>query len=110
MRDPPLEQELFCHWVDDEAWDEDVGSLLSSNVDLRLFNGLEDLPIGAPTLEIGAFNINDKCQLSASKARQRLRGMGRLCILGAKRQYRYNNGSQYQLQVGYSRVNASATK
>jgi hypothetical protein len=117
MRDPPLEQELFCHWVDDEAWDEDVGSLLPSNVDQRLFNGLEDLLIGAPaletgapTLETGAFNINDNCRLSISKARQRLRDMGRLCILGAERQYRYNSGSQYQLQVGFSGVNASATK
>ncbi|KAH8749025.1 hypothetical protein F5882DRAFT_421664 [Hyaloscypha sp. PMI_1271] len=36
--------------------------------------------------------------------------MGRLCVLGAARPHLYNDGSQYQLQVGYSGINASATK
>lgn len=110
LRDPPLEQELFCHWVSDEMLDADIDPLSSSDIDHRSFDGSEGLLIGAPTLGAVALNVNFKCQLSISKARQRLRDMGRLCILGAARPYSYSDGSQYQLQVGYSGVNASATK
>jgi hypothetical protein len=110
-RDPALkEYELFCHWVSDEMLDADVDPLLFSDKDHRSFDGSEDLLIGAPTPEIVALNISFGCQLSISKARQRLRDMGRLCILGAARQYTYSDESQYQLQIGYSGVNASATK
>jgi len=107
-RDPPLEKEVLCHWVSDDAWDEGFGLDLSSNIDQRFFDGSEQLLIGAPTL--AELESNSKCRLSISQARQNLRDMGRLCVLGAARPHLYSDGSQYQLQVGYSGVNASATK
>jgi hypothetical protein len=107
-KDPPLEKEVLCHWVSDDAWDEGFGLDLSSNIDQRSFDGSEQLLIGAPTL--AELEINSKCRFSISQARQKLRDMGRLCILGAARSYFYSDGSQYQLQVGYSGVNVSATK
>lgn len=111
FRDPILlEQETFCHWISEEALDQDEDSQLSSNIVQRSFIDSENLLIGAPTLGAAALDINVKCRPSISKARQRLRDMGRLCILGAARPYVYSDGSQYQLQIGYSGVSASATK
>lgn len=107
-KDPPLEKEVLCHWVSDDAWDEGFGLDLSSNIDQRSFDGSEQLLIGAPTL--AELESNSKCRLSISQARQNLRDMGRLCVLGAAGPHLYSDGSQYQLQVGYSGVNASATK
>ena len=107
-KDPPLEKEVFCHWVSDDAWDEGFDTNLTSNIDQRSFDGSEHLLIGAPTL--AELESNSECRLSISQARQNLRDMGRLCVLGAARPHLYNDGSQYQLQVGYSGINASATK
>jgi hypothetical protein len=103
-----LRKEVLCHWVSDDAWDEGFGLDLSSNIDQRSFDGSEQLLIGAPTL--AELESNSKCRLSISQARQNLRDMGRLCVLGAARPHLYSDGNQYQLQVGYSGVNASATK
>lgn len=111
LRDPPLEKETFCHWVSDETWDGGLNTLFSSNIDHNIaFEGSEQLLIGAPTLGATIMDVNVKCQLSISKAWQFLRNQGRLCILGATGPYNYIDGSQYQLQIGYSGVNTSATK
>lgn len=80
------------------------------------FSGTEKLLIGAPTrkpsLVLGqqTLIVNPRCSTTISEARSHLREVGRLCIVRATRPYHYNDFNQYQIQIGYSGVNASAIR
>ncbi|KAE8449040.1 hypothetical protein EG329_008628 [Mollisiaceae sp. DMI_Dod_QoI] len=104
--DLELAGERFCHWIHNEEFEDDAQD--TSNRGTKLpdapFDGTEKLLIGA------SWTPNPACSPSISIYRRRLQEAGRLCIVGASKPYHYNNSNQYQLQVGYSGVNVSATR
>ena len=107
-----VNKELFCHWISNEELENGTHD---ESVAYAPFDGTERLLIGAPNgtavaTSKGAWSPNPRCSASISIARTRLREAGRLCIVGASKPYHYNDSNQYQLQVGYSGVNASATR
>ncbi|KAH6713884.1 hypothetical protein BKA61DRAFT_606729 [Leptodontidium sp. MPI-SDFR-AT-0119] len=109
--------EVFCHWISNEELEDDTRDRLSRETGFpyRSFDGTEKLLIGAPSSTPAAasqepWNRNVRCSVPINEARTRLREAGRLCIVGASKPYHYNDSNQYQLQVGYSGVNASATR
>lgn len=111
-RAPRLEGEVFCHWMADDEWENDAGAGFLDNVPIS-FDGSETLLIGAQTnVQTGerVLAVNSTCAIAVSAAREHLRDVGRLSILGTQRPYRYNDGVEYQLQVGYSGVNATIAK
>ena len=104
--------ESFCHWISNEELESGTQDKLFA---YPPFDGTERLLIGAPSGTADAvfkdpWSPNLMCSASISKARTQLREAGRLCIVGACKPYHYNDSNQYQLQVGYSGVNASATR
>ncbi len=115
---PELIEERFCHWICNEELEDDTHDKSGPGTNLPYipFDGKEKLLIGAPTKDSSApeslklWTVNQRCSIPISKVRTRLREAGRLCIVGASKPYHYNDSNQYQLQVGYSGVNASATR
>ncbi|KAH7346455.1 hypothetical protein BKA65DRAFT_502468, partial [Rhexocercosporidium sp. MPI-PUGE-AT-0058] len=114
-----MEEELFCHWISNEELEGDTSESDRSGpgggFTSKLFGGTERLLIGAPSSTLAVvsqelWSPNPRCSASIREARTRLREAGRLCIIGASKPYHYNDSNQYQLQVGYSGVNASATR
>ncbi|KAG4438858.1 hypothetical protein IFR05_005647 [Cadophora sp. M221] len=109
--------EVFCHWISNEELESDTSDTSDRGTGFSYapFDGTEKLLIGAPAGNTAAasqqpWNRNVRCSAPISEARTRLREAGRLCIVGAARPYHYNDSNQYQLQVGYSGVNVSATR
>ena len=116
-RSPELIEERFCHWICNEELEDDTHDKhgQGTNFPYMPFDGTEKLLIGAPTNASAAISpnpwtVNPRCSIPISEARTRLQEAGRLCIVGASKPYHYNDSNQYQLQVGYGGVNASATR
>lgn len=114
---PVLVDEEFCHWITNEELEGNTHDKLDqkSHHLYTSFGGTEKLLIGAPTQAFSTSSsspwaTNPRCSVPISRARTQLRESGRLCIVGASKPYHYNDSNQYQLQVGYSGVNASATR
>ena len=114
---PELREERFCHWICNEDLEDGKVEKLGGKTNFSYipFDGTEKLLIGAPTdasstLPPEPWSVNPKCSVPISELRTRLREAGRLCIIGASKPYHYNDSDQYQLQVGYSGVNVSATR
>jgi hypothetical protein len=119
---PNLAEERFCHWISNEELEH--GSTSTDNFGPEAnsayisFDGTEKLLIGAPgsssattsLVSPKCWTVNFNCSMTISKARTLLRENGRICIVGASKPYHYNDSNQYQLQIGYSGVNASATR
>jgi hypothetical protein len=117
LTSPALIKERFCHWVCNEELEDGTHDKLDQGTDLPYipFDGTEQLLIGAPPNSTVAVSpevwaMNPRCSVPISEVRTRLREAGRLCIVGASKPYHYNDSNQYQLQIGYSGVNASATR
>jgi len=117
LKNPMLVEERFCHWINNEELEDGKNgkSVPISSLPYFPFDGTERLLIGAPTegLSMGSsspWTTNPRCLVPISKFRTRLQESGRLCIVGASKPYHYNDSNQYQLQIGYSGVNASATR
>lgn len=115
---PELIGERFCHWICNEELEDAVADRLGgeSNPKYIAFGGTEKLLIGAPTSTSATkspaeyWTVNPGCTISIAEARTRLQEAGRLSIVGVSKPYHYNDSNQYQLQVGYSGVNVSATR
>jgi hypothetical protein len=115
---PELIEERFCHWISNEELENGTDDALGRGMKHPYipFTGKEKLLIGAPTDSSSAsvspepWTVNQRCSVPISKIRTQLREAGRLCIVGASKPYHYNDSNQYQLQVGYSGVNVSATR
>ncbi|KAL3425119.1 hypothetical protein PVAG01_04400 [Phlyctema vagabunda] len=104
---PPLKGEVFCHWVSNEGYEEAVSTGNALNVHVAVS---DQILIGAPKNIQHGLTINLKCTPPISNYRAQFKDLNRLCIMGASRPYSYNDSNQFQLQVGYSGVNMSATK
>jgi hypothetical protein len=105
--------EIFCHWISDEEWDDDSDSSISTNSVQPVFSGMERLLIGAQDkTRVGkrTLEVNSSCGIAISTAREHLKDLGRISVLGTAKPMRYNDCTQYQLHVGYSAVNAPITK
>jgi hypothetical protein len=102
--------ETFCHWISDDEWDNMESEIASKKTD-RTFSTTGLLLIGAQ-VDTGkkTLEVNSTCGKAISAAREHLKDAGRLSVLGTSRPMRYNDGTQYQLQVGYSGVNAAISK
>jgi hypothetical protein len=116
LTSPALIEERFCHWICNEQLEDGYDKLgrWTNILDIP-FHSTEQLLIGAPTNSTAAvfpevWTVNPRCSVPISKVRTRLQEAGRLCIVGASKPYHYNDSNQYQLQIGYSGVNASATR
>jgi len=71
------------------------------------------LLVGAPVNSYLAkhdFFENPKCKFSLSSAREKLLDAGRLRALGVSQPRKFNDSTQYQLQVGYGGINGSVTR
>ena len=115
---PELIDERFCHWICNEELENSTYDKLGRGTNLPYipFDGKEKLLIGARTnnssapVSLEPWTVNQRCSVPTSEVRTRLREAGRLCIVGASKPYHYNDSNQYQLQVGYGGVNASAMR
>ncbi|CZR58627.1 uncharacterized protein PAC_08519 [Phialocephala subalpina] len=105
-KSPELRDEIFCHWVcnQDLENDEPYISHRKASFPNVAFDGTERLLIGA------SWYMNPRCSNPISAVRTQLQEAGRLCMVGTSKPYHYNDSNQYQLQLGYSGVNASATR
>ena len=115
---PKLIEERFCHCISNkelEAGTDDKPARGTEDPYIP-FDGKEKLLIGAPTnssspsVPLEPWTVNQRCSVPISKVRTQLREAGRLCMVGVSKPYHYNDSNQYQLQVGYSGVNVSATR
>lgn len=114
LQSPKLVDERFCHWICNEDLEAEAPDIKPISPPIP-FDETKKLLIGAPTKNYAAVSsdswiVNSKCSRPISIARTQLREAGRLCIIGASKPYHYNDSNQYQLQVGYSGVNASVTR
>lgn len=114
LKSPKLVDERYCHWICNEDLETETPETESTPLSIN-FDGTEKLLIGALTNNYNAvpsdsWIVNSKCSRPIRDAKTQLREAGRLCIIGASKPYHYNDSNQYQLQAGYSGVNASATR